>query len=82
MSMLLPTRYKLHIFDDERWTLKHSSSTKSALIRAKYHSRKNNLKESSFGFYIYADWIPIRRILLNSAPPGTYKSEKLSSFLN
>jgi hypothetical protein len=53
--MLLPTRYKLHIFDDEGWALKHPSSTKSALICAKCHSRKINFQDSSFGFYIYAD---------------------------
>lgn len=69
-------------FQDTGWLLTDPSYDKPSLIRAEYDRRQIELKDDSFGFYKFADWLPVNRFLRNSAPPVTYKSEKLAEILH
>ena len=79
-----PTNYKLEsvlsgkTFDDTGWMLESPGEEGKTLIRALYEQKQLNLKDDSWGFYKYADWLPISRMLKGSAPPVTYKSEELA----
>lgn len=82
------TDYKLkniatgELFQDTGWLLTDPSFDKPSLIRAEYEKRQIELKDDSYGFYKFADWLPVNRFLRNSAPPVTYKSEKLAQLLH
>lgn len=82
------TDYKLKniatgaIFEDTGWLLSDPSSSQPSLIRAEYSKLKLDLLDDSNGFYKFADWLPVKRFLKNSAPPVTYKSEKLAAALH
>lgn len=69
-------------FQDTGWLLTDPSYDKPSLIRAEYERRQIELKDDSYGFYKFADWLPVNRFLRNSAPPVTYKSEKLAEILH
>lgn len=69
-------------FTDTGWLLTDPSYDKPSLLRAEYDKPQIEFKDDSFGFYIYADWLPVNRFLKNSAPPVTYKSEKLAEILH
>jgi cysteate synthase len=82
-----PTTYKLqslatgNIFVDTGWMLDAPGEEKPALIRAIYGHKQLRLREDSMGFYRFADWLPISRILKGSSAPVTYKSEGLAKEL-
>ena len=82
-----PTKYTLKCcetgreFNDGKWTLNDPECDKPSLIRAVYENREFRVREDLGGFYRYADWLPIKRILDNSCPPVTYKSEGLAAYL-
>lgn len=69
-------------FTDTGWLLTDPSYDKPSLLRAEYDKPQIEFKDDSFGFYKYADWLPVNRFLKNSAPPVTYKSEKLAEILH
>ncbi len=79
-----PTGYTLQsvasgkIFKDSGWMLEAPGEKGTTLIRALYEQKQLNLKDDSWGFYKFADWLPIRRMLDGSAPPITYKSTGLA----
>lgn len=81
------TNYKLQsvktgkIFDDEGWTLDAPGENFPTLIRAIYEKKQIDLKDSSYGLYRFADWLPISRMLKGSSAPVTYKSEHLAKEL-
>ena len=81
------TRYKLQsiasgkIFEDTGWLLDAPGETEPTLIRAIYENKQLHLKSSEYGFYIFADWLPIQRTLQGSNPPVTYKSNGLAKKL-
>jgi cysteate synthase len=83
----IPTNYKLQslatgkIFEDTGWMLDAPGEEKPALIRAIYNQKQLHLREASMGFYRFADWLPISRILKGSSAPVTYKSEGLAKEL-
>jgi cysteate synthase len=82
-----PTEYKLQslvtgeIFEDTGWMLDAPGVTKPGLVRAIYQNKQMNPKESSYGIYRFADWLPVNRMLQGSSAPVTYKSSGLASRL-
>jgi cysteate synthase len=83
----IPTKYRLmncatgRIFDDEGWTLADPEGTEPSLVRAVYEKKEFNLRNDLPGFYRFADWLPIRRVLEHSSAPVTYRSKGLAGFL-
>lgn len=82
-----PTEYSLmnvatgRIFKDGGWMLADPESPKPSLVRAVYQNKQLHLRDESYGFYKFADWLPINKTLKCSAPTITYRSEKLSLHL-
>ena len=82
-----PTVYRLqsqatgNVFNDNGWTLDAPGEDKPALIRAIYEHKQLNLLNEDHGLYIYANWLPIKRMLQGSSAPITYKSEGLAGAL-
>lgn len=83
----IPTRYSLiccadgHRFEDSGWTLADTHCGCPSLIKAEYEKKQYEPREELDGFYRYADWLPVQRILKGSAAPVTYKSQALASEL-
>lgn len=81
---LPPTNYKLKSlltgkeFEDTGWILEAPGEEKTSLIRAIYANKQLQLKNESYGIYKFADWLPIKKTLKDSAPPITYKSHGLA----
>lgn len=69
------------IFNDEGWTLEAPGEEKPTLIRAIYDKKQIGVKDSSYGIYRFADWLPIHKMLEGSSAPVTFKSEGLSKHL-
>jgi len=80
-----PTRYKLQslgtgkVFEDAGWTLEAPGEEGQTLIRAIYEDRQLDLFGNGYGFYTFARWLPIHRILKGSSAPVTYRSEGLAA---
>ena len=69
------------LFEDTGWLLDAPGQSKAGLIRAIYKNKQMNPKDSSYGIYRFADWLPVSRMLKGSSAPVTYKSEGLASHL-
>lgn len=69
------------IFDDQGWTLNDPEGGDPSLIRAVYANEKFTPRDDLKGLYRYAEWMPVKRTLKNSAAPVTYKSKGLARFL-
>lgn len=82
-----PTEYSLmtvatgRIFKDTGWMLSDPQCAQPSLIRTVYEKKQLTLRGAEYGFYTFADWLPINKILKGSAPTVTYKSEKLAAKL-
>ena len=82
-----PTKYKLmncatgRIFEDEGWTVSDPDCTTPALVRAVYENKEFNLRNDLPGFYKFADWLPVKRILEHSSAPVTYRSKGVAGYL-
>lgn len=82
-----PTKYKLKslgsdkIFDDSGWLLEAPGEATPSLVRAEYENRQINLLDDSYGLYKFASWLPVKRLLMGSSAPVTYKSEGLANAL-
>ena len=87
MTRFKPTEYMLQCmatgetFEDSGWVLASSKCNIPSLVRTVYKNRQFNLRKELDGFYKFADWLPIKRILSDSAAPVTYKSKGLASLL-
>lgn len=68
-------------FEDEGWMLADPQCKEASLVRAIYNKKQIEFKDSSCGFYKYADWLPIKKTLAHSSAPVTYKSTALASKL-
>ena len=68
-------------FPDEGWTLDDAQCKCPSLIRTRYAKKQLELKSDEYGFYKFADWLPVRRMLENSKAPVTYKSKGLAAHL-
>lgn len=81
------TQYQLlslvdgNLFEDTGWLLDAPGEAKPGLIRAVYKNKQLQLKGNGFGFYTFADWLPIHRILEGSSAPVTIKSKGLGNAL-
>lgn len=82
-----PTKYDLvnvgsgRVFADEGWTLNDPEGKSPSLIRAVYENEKFNPRPELKGLYRYADWLPVKRTLMRSHAPVTYKSKGLADLL-
>lgn len=87
MKDFTPTFYTLECvatgreFPDEGWTLDDAQCKCPSLIRTRYAKKQLELKSDEYGFYKFADWLPVRRMLENSKAPVTYKSKGLAAHL-
>ncbi len=68
-------------FKDTGWMLDAPGQTKPGLIRAIYKQNHMNPKDTSYGIYRFADWLPVNRMLQGSSAPVTYKSSGLAAWL-
>ena len=79
MKDFTPTSYTLECvatgreFPDEGWTLDDAQCKCLSLIRTRYAKKQLELKSDEYGFYKFADWLPVRRMLENSKAPVTTK---------
>lgn len=69
------------LFEDTGWLLDAPNQSKPGLIRAIYKLKQINPKNSSYGIYRFADWLPVNRMLQGSSASITYKSSGLASKL-
>ncbi len=82
-----PTEYKLQsvntgkVYNDEGWTLDAPGENEPTLIRAIYSKKQLEVKDSSYGIYRFADWLPIHKTLMGSSAPITFKSNGLANHL-
>ncbi|MFA6334320.1 MAG: cysteate synthase [Bacteroidales bacterium] len=82
------TNYRLlnvasgRIFDDTGWLLNDPLDSNPSLIRTVYENKRLKVKKNSLDFFKYSDWLPISRILKNSASTVTYKSVELAKSLD
>ncbi len=87
MENFKPTNYTLECvatgreFQDEGWTMDDRQCECPSLVRARYEKKQLELKGPEWGFYQFCDWLPIRRMLKDSAAPVTYKSKALAAHL-
>lgn len=85
--MFRPTGYKLltvatgRIFQDTGWVLNDPECSVPSLVRAVYDKKQIDFKDESYGFYKFADWLPVNTVLKNSSAPVTYRSVKLARHL-
>lgn len=83
MKSFTPTVYSLmnvatsRVFPDKGWMLADPESGVPSLVRAVYQKKQIDVKGSDWGFYRFADWLPIHRLLRDSATTVTYRSEGL-----
>ena len=88
MNDFQPTKYTLETvatgrrFEDSGWMLADPQCKEPSLIRAIYEKKQITFGPEERGFYKFADWMPVRRMLKGSAPTVTYRSEKLAAKLN
>ena len=68
-------------FQDSGWLLGDPLYPQPSLVRAIYEKKQLELKGESFGFYQFADWLPLQRYLQHSAAPITYRSIGLAKEL-
>ncbi|MBE0662451.1 MAG: cysteate synthase [Bacteroidales bacterium] len=82
-----PTQYKLKsiasgkVFDDSGWLLEAPGEETPSLIRAEYENPQLHLLDENYGLYKFASWLPVKRLLMGSSAPVTYKSEGLANVL-
>ncbi|MAZ93741.1 MAG: cysteate synthase [Lentimicrobiaceae bacterium] len=70
-----------NVFKDKGWDLDPENEDTASLIRAIYDNPQLNLKDNSNGLYKFSDWLPIKRALMGSSSPITYKSIGLAKYL-
>lgn len=68
-------------FEDNGWSIDDPACDVPSLIRAIYKKKQIDIKDSSYGIYRFADWMPVNRMLEGSCSPVTYKSEGLAKEL-
>ena len=70
-----------NVFKDKGWDLDPENEKTASLIRAIYDKPQLNLKNNSYGLYKFSDCLPIKRALMGSSSPITYKSKGLAKYL-
>lgn len=69
------------LYPDTGWVLDPPGEDQSSLVRAMYDKKRLELGSASLGLYMFADWLPVRRMLEGSAAPVTYRSAGLAKRL-
>ncbi len=88
MTGFQKTNYKIKslitgdTYEDAGWMLEGPEDNQPALIRAIYEKKQIEVKDANYGFYKFADWLPINKVLKGSSPPQTFKSEGLARELD
>ena len=87
MEEFKPTQYTLQCvatgreFEDTGWVLDDRECKTPSLVRAIYAKKQIEVRDNSYGFYKFADWLPISRMLEGSSAPVTYRSKGLAEAL-
>lgn len=87
MEEFKPTQYTLQCvatgreFEDTGWVLDDKECKSPSLVRAIYAKKQIEVRDNSYGFYKFADWLPISRMLEGSSAPVTYRSKGLAEAL-
>ena len=87
MEEFKPTQYTLQCvatgreFEDTGWVLDDKECKSPSLVRAIYAKKQIEVRDNSYGFYKFADWLPISRMLEGSSTPVTYRSKGLAEAL-
>ena len=87
MEEFKPTQYTLQCvatgreFEDTGWVLDDKECKSPSLVRAIYAKKQIEVRDNSYGFYKFADWLPISRMLEGSSAPVTYRSKGLAETL-
>ena len=87
MEEFKPTQYTLQCvatgreFEDTGWVLDDKECKSPSLVRAIYAKKQIEVRDNSCGFYKFADWLPISRMLEGSSAPVTYRSKGLAEAL-
>jgi cysteate synthase len=87
MEVFKPTQYTLQCvatgreFEDTGWVLDDKECKSPSLVRAIYAKKQIEVRDNSYGFYKFADWLPISRMLEGSSAPVTYRSKGLAEAL-
>jgi cysteate synthase len=87
MEEFKPTQYTLQCvatgrkFEDTGWVLDDEECKSPSLVRAIYAKKQIEVRDNSYGFYKFADWLPISRMLEGSSAPVTYRSKGLAEAL-
>ena len=68
-------------FEDTGWLLSDPDYPQPSLIRTLYQKKQLCVKEESYGFFRFADWLPVKRYLCHAAPPVTYLGKELGKRL-
>jgi cysteate synthase len=68
-------------FKDSGWLLDAPGEEKPGLVRAIYSKKQLVVKGDEFGFYKFANWLPVKDYLKGSSAPLTYKSTGLANAL-
>ena len=68
-------------FNDTGWLLGDPEYPQPAIIRTIYEKKQLQVKEERYGFYKFADWLPLKRYLEGSSAPVTYRSTALAKSL-
>lgn len=82
-----PTAYTLECvatgreLPDEGWTLDDRQCKTPSLVRTCYEQKVLRVRDDACGFYKFADWLPVKRMLKGSSAPVTYRSEGLAGYL-
>jgi len=70
-----------HEMTDEAYPLGCPECGRPGLIRAEYAKSQIDFGPAEMGLYRFADWLPVKRTLVGSGAPVTYKSEGFASEL-
>ena len=87
MEEFKPTQYTLQCvatgreFEDTGWVLDDKECKSPSLVHAIYAKKQIEVRDNSYGFYKFADWLPISRMLEGSSAPVTYRSKGLAEAL-
>lgn len=87
LKQIEPTAYKIrslvtgNVFEDKDWILDAPGEDKPSLLQTEYDKERIDLLGDEFGFYKFADWLPVKRLLEGSSAPVTYQSRGLAEHL-
>lgn len=87
MTAFSPTEFTLvcqgcgQEIDQAQVLLSHPDCPNPGLLRANYSQQQLVVRDTGWGLYRYADWLPVKRLLKGSSAPVTYRSERLGERL-